>query len=120
MSRAGGPWSVEEGPRHTPASALSKASALRAHLDDSAAENGPPRVLPGTRNSGVLSDDEIHALAERVPAIDCLATSRGIVAIRPRIAHSSSKSVISASRRVLHIEDTASSGLTCGLALAIA
>jgi hypothetical protein len=39
-----GPWSVKEGIHyaHAPAHALERVVALRIHLDDSTAENGPP------------------------------------------------------------------------------
>jgi ectoine hydroxylase-related dioxygenase (phytanoyl-CoA dioxygenase family) len=59
-----GPWSVKEGViyAHAPGTALSKVLALRVHLDDSRIENGPLRVLPGTHQLGVLTDDAIHQL----------------------------------------------------------
>ena len=49
-----GPWSVKDGViyAHAPESALSQMLALRVHLDDSTAENGPLRVLPGTHTLG--------------------------------------------------------------------
>jgi hypothetical protein len=49
-----------------PASALGQVIALRVHLDDSTAENGPLRVLPGTRVHGVLSRQQIETLATAV------------------------------------------------------
>ncbi len=68
-----GPWSVKDGVTyaHAPASALGQVLALRVHLDDSTAENGPLRVLPGTHKLGVLSDEAIHGLAARVSPVDC-------------------------------------------------
>src|SRR5438552_8335454 len=43
-----GPWSEKAGTlyAHAPAWALSRVIALRLHLDASAAENGPLRVVP--------------------------------------------------------------------------
>src|SRR5580700_9342432 len=66
-----GPWSVKDGVvyAHAPASVLRQVLALRIHLDDSTAHNGPLRVLPGTHTEGVLSDDD---LAGRVAPTDCL------------------------------------------------
>ncbi len=60
-----GPWSVKEGVvyAHAPAKALEQVLALRLHLDDSTQENGPLRVLPGTHDMGVLSDDEVKSQA---------------------------------------------------------
>jgi ectoine hydroxylase-related dioxygenase (phytanoyl-CoA dioxygenase family) len=69
-----GPWSVKDGVNyaHAPAAALEKVVALRMHLDDSTADNGPLRVLPGTHTRGVLTDEEMHAISERTPSVECL------------------------------------------------
>ena len=103
-----GPWSRKEGVHyaHAPVHALKEVVALRLHLDDSTAENGPLRVLPGTHILGVLSDDELHALSEQVQPVDCLTTKGGVVAMRPLLLHASSKSRSEQPRRVLHIEYT--------------
>jgi len=89
-----GPWSVKEGVNyaHAPASALCRVLALRVHLDHSTARNGPLRVLPGTHKLGVLSDEVIHQLAAQVSAVDCLVPRGGVLAMRPLLIHSSSKS----------------------------
>jgi hypothetical protein len=78
-----GPWSVKEGTiyAHAPGSALRRILALRVHLDDCTAENGPLRVLPGTHTSGVLSDHAIHRLATVVRPVDCLAPQGGVLAM---------------------------------------
>ena len=104
-----GPWSVKEGVTyaHAPASALSKILALRVHLDNSTAETGPLRVLPGTHTLGVLTDNAIHELSSRVKAVDCLVPECGVLAMRPLIVHASSKSQSRSPRRVLHVEYTA-------------
>lgn len=101
-----GPWSVKDGViyAHAPASALRQVRALRIHLDDSTADNGPLRVLPGTHTRGVLSDGEIRELVAEIPPVSCLCSAGGVVAMRPLILHSSSKSVSDIARRVLHIE----------------
>lgn len=94
--------------------------ALRVHLDDSTADNGPLRVLPVTHKLGVLSDDAIHKLAEEVTSIDCLVPKGGILAMRPLIVHASSKSRSDVARRVLHIEYASSRFTEDGLELAVA
>lgn len=116
-----GPWSVKDGITyaHAPASALESILALRLHLDDSRADNGPLRVLPATHKLGVLSDDQLHDLSTKVAAVDCLVPKGGIVAMRPLIVHASSKSHSALPRRVLHIEYAASSHIADGLDLAI-
>jgi ectoine hydroxylase-related dioxygenase (phytanoyl-CoA dioxygenase family) len=117
-----GPWSVKDGViyAHAPESALSQVLALRLHLDDSTAENGPLRVLPGTHTLGVLTDNALHDLSKKIAAIDCVVARGGMLAMRPLIVHASSKSQSDAPRRVLHIEYASSPIIVDGFALAIA
>jgi ectoine hydroxylase-related dioxygenase (phytanoyl-CoA dioxygenase family) len=117
-----GPWSVKERVlyAHAPASALSQVLALRVHLDDSTADNGPLRVLPRTQTLGVLNNDSIHELSIRVPPVDCTVSKGGVVAMRPLVVHASSKSRIDTPRRVVHIEYAASDSIARPLQLALA
>ena len=117
-----GPWSVKDGVTyaHAPESALSEVLALRLHLDDSTAENGPLRVLPGTHTLGVLTDEALHDLSTKIAAVDCVVFRGGVLAMRPLIVHASSKSQSDAPRRVLHIEYASSPNIVDGFALAIA
>jgi Phytanoyl-CoA dioxygenase (PhyH) len=116
-----GPWSVKAGVlyAHAPASALATVVALRVHLDDSTAANGPLRVLPGTHLQGVLSDEDIVRLARNVPPVDCVAPSGGVIAMRPLTIHASSKASDGNPRRVLHIEYAATVHLGSSIELAI-
>ncbi len=115
-----GPWSVKQGViyAHAPASALEKVLALRIHLDDSILENGPLRILPGTHELGVLSDDSIEQTSTRIAATDCVVPRGGILAMRPLVVHASSKSRNQQPRRVLHIEYAASLAIAEGMQLA--
>lgn len=117
-----GPWSRKEGIiyAHAPAIALEQILALRIHLDDSTASNGPLRVLPGTHKLGVLANDAIAKLASTVNPVDCLAAVGGVVAMRPLIVHASSKSLSEAPRRVLHIEYASRMNIAQPLELAMA
>jgi ectoine hydroxylase-related dioxygenase (phytanoyl-CoA dioxygenase family) len=101
-----GPWSVKNTViyAHAPAGALERIIALRVHLDDSTADNGPLRVLPGTHHLGVLSDDAIMKLAQQKTGVSCLIERGGVLAMRPLLIHASSKSRNRFRRRVLHIE----------------
>jgi hypothetical protein len=116
-----GPWSVKEGVirAHAPASALEQVLAIRAHLDDSAADNGPLKVLAATHKLGVPSEDAIHELAERTPAVECHVGSGGLILMKPLLAHASSKSKNNAPRRVLHIEYAATTCFDGGLQLPV-
>lgn len=116
-----GPWSVKDGViyAHAPALVLGSVLALRVHLDDSAEQNGPLRVLPRTHTLDVLSDDAIHQLAAEIPAITCPVARGGILAMRPLLVHASSKSQTEMPRRVLHIEYAACVRVADGLELAV-
>lgn len=116
-----GPWSVKDGNTyaHAPASALRQVLALRVHLDESNADNGPLRVLPGTHVKGVLTDDDMEELARSIPPNDCLVPQGGLLAMRPLIVHASSKSHSQIPRRVVHIEYAACRSFSAGPELAI-
>lgn len=115
-------WSVKQGVSyaHAPASVMSQVLALRIHLDDSTSENGPLRVLPGTHDLGLLTDDRIHELSERTMPVECIASRGGVVAMRPLLVHASSKSYSEMPRRVLHIEYAASQDIASPLELEVA
>jgi ectoine hydroxylase-related dioxygenase (phytanoyl-CoA dioxygenase family) len=117
-----GPWSVKDGVKyaHAPAAALSEVIALRVHLDDSMAGNGPLRVLPRTHKLGVLSDEQLHEYSIKVIPVDCLVPKGGVLAMRPLSIHASSKSQTARPRRVVHIEYAASAKVSEELELAIA
>jgi ectoine hydroxylase-related dioxygenase (phytanoyl-CoA dioxygenase family) len=116
-----GPWSVKEGVAyaHAPATPLSQVLALRIHLDHSTKLNGPLRVLPATHTLGVLDDERIHELATKIVPVECLVPAGGILAMRPLLVHSSSKSQAEADRRVLHIEYARSASIAEPLELAV-
>ena len=116
-----GPWSIKEGIHyaHAPAWALERVVAVRLHLDPSTADNGPLRVLPGTHHLGVLTDDEVAQLAHRSVGVSCLASSGGVLLMRPLLIHSSAKVVNGLPRRVLHIEYATTRELAPGLRLAV-
>lgn len=117
-----GPWSLKDGVHyaHAPAKTLSSVLALRVHLDDSNASNGPLRVLPRTHMMGVLTDGAIGKLKSRIAPVDCVAPKGSVVAMRPLAVHASSKSLTEAPRRVLHIEYAASTTIAEPLELALA
>jgi ectoine hydroxylase-related dioxygenase (phytanoyl-CoA dioxygenase family) len=117
-----GPWSIKGGVTyvHAPASALSRVIALRMHLDDSGADNGPLRVLPGTHTFGLLGDEAIAEIARTAEPIDCLVDAGGVIAMRPLLLHASSKARSDRPRRVVHIEYADSPVLGDGLELALA
>ncbi len=103
---------------HAPAAALEHVLALRIHLDDSTQENGPLRVLPGTHQMGVLTDNQVAQLAKELIPLACTVPKGGVLAMRPLIVHASSKSQSEEPRRVLHIEYATRLEIDGGLKLA--
>jgi len=100
--------------------ALSQVLALRPHLDDRGSANGPLRVLPGTHTQGLLTDDQLHDLSTRIPAVECLCPAGGILAMRALLVHASSKSLSPSPRRVLHVEYAVDRNIAEDLELQIA
>jgi hypothetical protein len=68
----------------------------------------------------VLTDEELQELDSQITSVACTASRGGVIAMRPLIAHASSKSQSELPRRVLHIEYAAIAELENGLRLAIA
>ncbi|HEV8579614.1 MAG TPA: phytanoyl-CoA dioxygenase family protein [Thermoanaerobaculia bacterium] len=78
--------------------------ALRIRLDDTPAENGALRIVPGSHLRGRLSREEATALRHRQGEIACPVRSGGIMAMRPLLLHASSAAAQPGRRRVLHLE----------------
>ena len=116
-----GPWSKKAGATyaHAPTWALSRVIALRVHLDASFADNGPLRVVPGSHSAGVLSDQAVMEFASTNDHVECCVPQGGVLAMRPLIIHSSSKTRSAKPRRVLHIEYADSLELADGVRLAV-
>ena len=117
-----GPWSHKAGIiyAHAPRWALARTIALRLHLDASTTNNGPLRIIPGSHAAGVLSDADVFHLARKQESTDCVVSKGGVLAMRPLLIHSSSKSKASLPRRVLHMEYADSLDLSEGIRLAVA
>lgn len=101
-----GPWSVKEGVPHVqaPTAVLEGLLALRLHLDETPADNGALRVLPGTHRFGRLSDAQVASFRKEVPQPVCGIAAGGAMLMRPLLLHASSPAVLPARRRVLHFE----------------
>ena len=97
-------WSEKEGVTFVqpPAGVLEDLVAVRLHLDDSLASNGPLRVVPGSHLHGRLKPEQAQALRLQSGEHECLVARGEALAMRPLILHASSKSETRANRRVLH------------------
>ena len=115
-----GPWTTKAGVLHAiaPAEALGRVIALRIHLDDSTADNGPLRVIPRSHLDGVLPDAEIERRVASGTVVTCLAERGDVLLMRPLLLHASSKAATGAPRRVLHVEYATDRALPGGIRLA--
>lgn len=101
-----GPWTEKAGVTHVqpPVAVLENMLALRIHLDDCGAENGPVRVIDGSHRRGRLSATQIDELRRTEPEQDCLVEQGAVLAFRPLLLHASAPAITPAHRRVIHIE----------------
>ena len=101
-----GPWSTKAGVLHVeaPPEVLAQMIAIRIHLDECGAENGPMRVIPGSHLAGKLLEHELAETAENGPVIELFAPQGALLLMRPLLVHSSSSARAPQHRRVLHVE----------------
>ncbi|HEX2060543.1 MAG TPA: phytanoyl-CoA dioxygenase family protein [Thermoanaerobaculia bacterium] len=104
--RGFGPWSTKNGRArvHAPDGVLAQMVAVRIHLDECSADNGPLRVIPGSHRRGTLDEAEIAEVVATTPAVQLSVPQGSLVLLRPLVLHSSSAAASPAHRRVLHIE----------------
>ena len=94
-----GPWSIKAGVHHVlPTSALmSRVLAIRIHLDECGADNGPLRVIPGSHGRGFLSDKQIQEWPKDA-AVTCRASRGDAILMRPLLLHSSPQAKVPSRR----------------------
>lgn len=99
-------WGTKAGTIHVepPTQVLSQMVAVRVHLDDCQADNGPLRVVPGTHRLGKLSAEDLATIVATCPHVEIKVARGALVLMRPLLVHSSSPAIAPAHRRVLHIE----------------
>jgi ectoine hydroxylase-related dioxygenase (phytanoyl-CoA dioxygenase family) len=86
-----------------PRAVLEGMLAVRVHLDDCDATNGPLRVAPGSNACGILRSSEIDAAVQRHGETQCLARAGDALLMRPLLLHASSPATAPKHRRVLHL-----------------
>lgn len=97
-------WSRKQGVDFVqpPVNVLSSLVAVRVHLDDSTADNGPLRVLSGSHRLGQIVPSAVEQHRLMLDEIVCIAPRGSALAIKPLLLHASSKSKGPLPRRVLH------------------
>jgi ectoine hydroxylase-related dioxygenase (phytanoyl-CoA dioxygenase family) len=96
-SRKAGVWQVRP-----PFEVLANMAAVRIHLDDCGADNGPLRVLPGSHRQGLI--EAVDEWKRRVGEVVCTVRGGGVVIMHPLLLHASSAAAAAGHRRVIHIE----------------
>lgn len=86
-----------------PEPVLNQLLAVRLHLDDCDATNGPLRISPGTHRSGILKTADIPDHLARHGEFTCLAKTGEALLMRPLALHASSQATEPKHRRVLHL-----------------
>ncbi len=101
-----GPWTRKGGIAHVqpPVEVLKRMITLRLHLDESGADRGPLRVIPGSHASGRLGAEETRVWLERVGGKECWVDRGGVLMMRPLLLHASSPARVPKRRRVVHLE----------------
>jgi hypothetical protein len=99
-----GAWSHKEGQLFVqpPASVLEQLVAVRLHVDDCTADDGPLRVVPGSHRNGCLSPAQALLERERCGELCCPVGSGAALLMKPLLLHASSKATGNSRRRVLH------------------
>lgn len=76
--------------------------AVRLSVDSSHSKNGGLKVIPGSHRHGILNELEIERYSSS-SSVDAPSVARGsIMIMSPLLLHSSSKSEVNESRRILH------------------
>ncbi|MFT3676077.1 MAG: phytanoyl-CoA dioxygenase family protein [Chitinophagaceae bacterium] len=99
-----GPWTVKPGQFavQPPLSILEDNFTVRLHLDNTTAENGALKVIPGSHRKGICRNGGIDWSSED-EAI-CEVPAGGMMLMKPLLLHSSARSTNDQQRRVIHIE----------------
>lgn len=85
-----------------PPETLADLVAVRLHIDDSNAVDGPLRVTPGSHRLGRIAPPTAAEIRRTLGEVACIAGRGGAVVVRPLLLHASSKSTGDGRRRILH------------------
>ena len=78
---------------------------IRIHLDDTDESNGALKIIPGSQNK-ILSTEEIALITQNSIPVSCNIPAGGIQLMKPLLLHASSKSKNQKKRRAIHLEFT--------------
>lgn len=89
-----------------PEEILKNIFTIRIHLDDTTAENGALKVVPGSHHQR-MSHEQIQLITQNVIPVNCEVAAGGVQLMKPLLLHSSAKATNQKRRRVIHLEFTA-------------
>lgn len=87
-----------------PIEIMSKILAVRLHLDDCFADNGPLKVLPGTHRADQMTSVRIEELSANAAEVTCEVPWGGAILMNPLLLHASSPRNKPGHRQVIHFE----------------
>ncbi|RAJ88272.1 phytanoyl-CoA dioxygenase PhyH [Chitinophaga dinghuensis] len=99
-----GPWTVKmnQFAVQPPVPYLENITTIRIHLDQTTAENGALKVIPGSHLKRVYRPETIDWTIEK--EVTCEVPAGGVMLMKPLLLHSSSRTTNGQPRRVIHIE----------------
>jgi hypothetical protein len=92
-----------------PEAVLAGMVALRLHLDDCGADNGPLLALRGSFRLGRVAAGQIQHHVAAGSVATCCARAGDVVAMRGLTIHASERAAQPGHRRVLHVDFSAES-----------
>lgn len=97
-------WSEKDGTTfvQAPWEVLQSIVAVRLHVDECAAEDGPLKVVPGSHVHGRINQSHALSLRQARGEVVCPVPRGAAMLMRPLLLHASSKASGQSQRRVLH------------------
>lgn len=86
-----------------PVRVLDELLAVRLHLDDCDASNGPLRICPQSHAEGLIHSGQCALRAAKDGETICIAREGEAILMRPLLLHASSQAIEPKHRRVLHL-----------------
>ncbi len=104
--RGWGPWSIKDKVQHVqpPLDVLDQMVTFRIHLDPVDKNNGGLKIIPGSHKQGIMTQEQITGHVAANEPLYCMGEQGSALVMRPHLLHASSKAIIPAQRRVLHVE----------------